>query len=235
MLHNRHDLSISCSTCKVSNLCLAHQLGEDELKALDNIIVNAAIFEKNEHIYYLNDKADYLFAVHSGCCKEYATDVEGKEYVNNFYLPGDLMGIEAFTSRVYPFSAVALEPTQLCVIPINQLLSIVSDSSNLPIRLLTIFSNKIKNDTSIRLTTNAKQRVADFLLNMSLRLSERGHSPEEFPLPMPQLDVSNKIGVAFETVSRILHIFQKQDIISINGKRICIKDIEKLREISTST
>lgn len=231
MIQNRHETNISCTTCPVAKLCLCDDLSKDELQCLDNSIHHNFTFDKGEHLFYLNDKLESVFAVYSGSCKEYVTDADGKEYIHNFYFPGDLIGLECFNFKSYPYSAISLEQTHLCVIPIKQLISVIKNTEHLPFRLLTIFSKKIRNDTSIRLTTNAKQRVADFILHMHMRFSERGCS-EEIPLTMPQLDMSNRIGVAFETVSRILHAFQRDNIISMEGKNIQIRDLARLRDIS---
>lgn len=90
----------------------------------------------------------------------------------------------------------------------------------------------MQNDQHIGMKTNAKQRIADFLLNIIYRITERKNFSGYIQLPMTQFDISNFIGITHETVSRILHDFQHRKIIQIQNKVIYITDIDQLKENS---
>lgn len=231
-IQHRKEHGISCKNCSVAHLCLGSQIKSDELERIDKLIVNIAYFDKGQHIYHSQTKSDYLYAIRSGSCKEYSVDIEGKEYINNFYFAGDILGLEAIGNNSYCYSAVALEPVRVCMIPLQSLVSMLATTQDLPMRLLNIISNKVRDDSGIRLTSSAKQRVADFLLSISSRFTKRGYAVDELKLSIAQQDMSNKIGIAFETLSRILHAMQKDKIIAIQSRNVQIRDIEKLREIS---
>jgi CRP/FNR family transcriptional regulator, anaerobic regulatory protein len=44
-----------------------------------------------------------------------------KERTRGFYLPGDLIGLDAFESGHFPSSTAALEPSQVCAVPVAEL------------------------------------------------------------------------------------------------------------------
>ena len=60
------------------------------------------------------------------------------------------------------------------------------------------------------MSSSARQRAAAFLLNMSERMNIKGDSTKEFNLPVLRQDISSNIGIAFETLSRVIQGFQKQ-------------------------
>lgn len=231
MIKDRHQAGISCKECKLSHLCIARDFSVEDKQRMDSFIQKVRILNKGEHVYHENDKVDYLYAIHAGTLKDYYVDADGQEYINNFYFPGDVLALEAISQKKYSFSAVALSDVKLCMIPVISLFAELQTFPALLKRFLQINSYKMLNDKHIRPTTNAKQRVADFLVNMLYRLEERNGKQQSFQLPMSQVDMSYMIGMAYETVSRVLHHFEEQKIIQIKNRQITIVNGKQLMSI----
>src|SRR5258708_38251410 len=122
MLKSRSNTGpIHCATCHVKQLCLPRELIDEEVERLNHIIDKIKFAQKGEHIFHVNDDMQNLYAVYSGSCKDYSLDEKGTERIDNFYLPGDFIGLESMPQRKHFFSLVALEDTQLCMIPIDLL------------------------------------------------------------------------------------------------------------------
>ena len=234
MHKNRANLGISCGSCPSSHLCITRGLSKELANEINNLITKIAIIQPGEHLYYIHDNLEYLSAVYSGTCKDYFIDMDGQEYVNNFYLSGDILGLESIPGRKFLFSAMAITKTEICLIPYEALLEKAGDNLMLQNRLLNIMAYKMQNDKQIRLKTNAKQRVADFLLNMYRRIEERNKVANKLQLPMSQFDISNLLGLAYETLSRILHGLAKENIIKLVNKEIHIVDVEALQAIGSA-
>ncbi|MEL7400573.1 MAG: helix-turn-helix domain-containing protein, partial [Pseudomonadota bacterium] len=79
---------------------------------------------------------------------------------------------------------------------------------------------------------NAEERVASFLLDISTRYARRGFSATHFRLPMSRVDISNHLGLAVETISRVFTRFQKNGLIETQGKEIILQDIDMLKELA---
>ncbi len=235
MIKDRKLSGISCKNCQFSHLCISRQFTTEEKERLDNMIQKVSIVSKGEHIYRSNDKVDYLYALHTGTAKDYYVDENGQEYINNFYFPGDMLALEALAQKKYSFSAVALTDATFCMIPIVALFAEMQTFPALMRRMIEINSYKMINDKHIRPTTNAKQRVADFLVNMLFRLEERDGKKDNFQLPMSQVDMSYMIGMAYETVSRVLHYFEENKIIQIKNRHITIIDAKRLLALGNDT
>ncbi len=232
MLKNRHQLSIDCATCPVRHLCLAQNQEPASVAELNQLIQKVRCVTKGEHLFHSEDPAHHIYAIFSGSCKEYQLDENGNECIKNFYFPGDLVGLESIPDQKHLFAATALEDTQLCVIPLEPLLELISKDSHLLKRFIDVNSYKMQNDQQVRFSTNASQRVADFLENMVLRLQERNHVTEEVVLPMSQIDISNFLGMAHETVNRILRQLHLKNIIQYKNKRISHINMEKLHDLA---
>jgi len=76
------------------------------------------------------------------------------------------------------------------------------------------------------------ERLATFLLTMSEHYQARGFSSKEFVIPMPRQDLSNYLGMAVETLSRIISRMTESGIIKIDRRMVVISDLEKLRKLA---
>ena len=79
---------------------------------------------------------------------------------------------------------------------------------------------------------NAEERVASFLLDISQRYQRRGFSASHFRLPMSRVDISNYLGLAVETISRVFTRFQNNELIETQGKEIILRDMDALYEMA---
>lgn len=231
MIKARNSLNINCFNCKNNSVCLPRGLEKEEIEKLNNIITRVYCFEKGKHIFRRNDSLHNLLAVYSGVTKDYWIDIDGNEHIDNFYFTGDIIGLESIPRRKHVFSGIAVTDVQLCVVPIQALYEIMVGSRSLLDRMMNIASYKMQNDAQIFFTTNVKQRVANFILNILFRLQERElFKPNEaIYLPMSQFDIANFLGIAYETLSRVLHEFHHKKILHIEGRSIYVLDLKRLK------
>src|SRR5688572_24885862 len=75
---------------------------------------------------------------------------------------------------------------------------------------------------------NAEERLAAFLLNLSLRLKARGYSAHEFHLRMSRAEIGSYLGMKLETVSRTFSAFQQQGLLVVDKRHVRITDLEGL-------
>ena len=93
------------------------------------------------------------------------------------------------------------------------------------------FSREITLNHQLLMTinkNNAEERIAIFLLDLSCRSYLRGFSEVNLHLSMSRKDIGNYLGVASETVSRILTKFEREGVININGKDLKLIKIQSL-------
>ncbi len=232
MIKNRQHANVSCGNCSVASLCIPRHVNNEETEKLNALITNVCYLESHEFVYSQAQEMKNIYALRSGCCKEYSLNADGDETIHNFFLPGDLLGLESIAVKRYSFTIETVQPSVFCVIPYEPLLELLSECPDLKRRFINITSYKMQNSFFIPNTTNAKARTAAFLLNVCFRLRERGRGINHLQLPMSQYDISKFLGLAPETLCRILHDFQYKDLLVLKNKTISLLNLDVLQEIA---
>jgi CRP/FNR family transcriptional regulator len=231
MIKTRVSKNINCHDCSVNHLCIATDVSSSSIDSLNDLIKNVRRVPKKEHLYHADTPMQNLYAIHQGSCKEYWIDEDGNECVTNFYFPGDIMGIESVSQEKHMYYAMALEDVELCLIPIAGFMEVMQEKPDILKRFVTITNQKMKNDQSTRMGITANERVCDFLLNIAMRMCERNPNINEICLTMSQVDISNFLGIAGETVNRIFNNLKKNEIINIQNKTFEILDLSQLKKL----
>ena len=102
-------------------------------------------------------------------------------------------------------------------------------------QLLSLISDEITKDHTMLLLLarrNAEQKLATFLINLSGRFKARGYSAKEFDLAMSRYDIGNYLGLADETVSRLITKFRDQKLINAERKKIFILNHDMLCKVA---
>lgn len=187
--------------------------------------------ERSESLYHAGDEFDSLYAVRSGFFKTMHTLEDGREQVTGFHMAGEIMGMDGIGPEKHNSSAVALEDSEVCVIPYSRLVNLGPGMRELQRQFHKVMSRAISQEQSVMLllgTMRADERLAAFLLNLSKRLTTRGYSPSEFNLRMTREEIGSYLGLKLETVSRAFSKFQGDGLISVHQKQICIRDVAGL-------
>jgi CRP/FNR family transcriptional regulator len=101
-------------------------------------------------------------------------------------------------------------------------------------QMYRLLSKEISHDTEMLLLLgkkNAEERLATFLLSLSLRLKKRGLSATDFHLSMSRHEIGNYLGLAVETVSRLFTRFQDEGLLKVDRKHVQLLDIKGLEAL----
>jgi len=227
-----HDYRVSCQECSLYRLCLPLDLHNKDLAQLDKIIKRSQGYKRGEALFTTENDFKSLYVVRSGSFKTTISASNGRDQVTGFYFPGEFIGLDALYQASYQSNAKALEASSVCELPFDSLQELGKDMPQLQIQLLTRLSKELSGDKSLMLLLGKKtadEKLATFLLSFSKRFSDRGFSAAEFHLTMSRGDIANHLGLAVETVSRVFSRFQEEGLITILGKGIFLRDIEKIK------
>ncbi|MFM1896507.1 MAG: hypothetical protein RLZZ385_1581 [Pseudomonadota bacterium] len=231
-----HNTSISCSSCRLNELCLPIALNKAEIHQLDEIVQRNRPLKKGDHLYRQNDPFRSVFAVRSGSFKSYLLGPDGQGRVTGFFMPGEIIGMDGIAAKGYTNSTVALEHASVCEIPFSQLERLSQQLPNLQHHFFAIMGNEIAKDQQVHTLLSsytAEERIASFLLSLSSRYARVSLSPDRFLLHMTRGDIGEYLGLTLETVSRIFTGLAKKGIIAVKNKEVSILDLAKLRAIIT--
>lgn len=225
--------SPSCSSCCLRAVCLPSELDPQELCEMDELTRVKRRIPKGGVLYRSGDAFESLFAVRSGAFKSVGISHAGDEKVTGLHLPGELMGLDAISTRKHGYDAVALEDSEVCTIPYVRLTQLALRMPHLQHQLLRILSGDIARDQGLMLLLggmDAEQRIAAFLLSLSQRYQKLGYAASRFDLRMTREEVGSYLGLTLETVSRMFSRLQREGLLSANKRDIELKDAARLRE-----
>lgn len=173
-----------------------------------------------------------LYAVKSGVFKAVVADAEGNHKIVGFYLPGEILGLDAIYSGEHPSSAYAIDSSAVCAISYDTIALTAAQLPKLQTNILKLMSKEVVSVHQQMLELSAQAQFATFILNLSNRFSQRGFSASQFNLPMSRVDMGNYLNKAPETISRLLNGLKKQHVISIDRNLMTINDMHQLKKIA---
>ena len=228
--------TVKCQDCGLNAICLPYSLSTEEMDIVDESVKRAKPLQKNQTVYETGQPFTSLYAVRSGAIKTSRIDDSGDEQVVGFYLPGELIGLDAIAGAEYKNTAKALETSSLCEIPYDRMTELSKSISNLQVHMYRLLSKEIQEDQELQMLLGkktAEERIASFLFNLTERYRARHLSTTKFRLPMARTDIANYLGLAVETTSRIFTRLQQQEILKVNGKDVEVLDTGRLCEMAS--
>lgn len=225
---------IRCTSCALARFCLPKGLSKPEIDTLDGLITRSRPLRRDEHLFGMNDSCHHLYAVRSGAIKTSAVSPNGKERIVGFHLPGELVGLDALDDGRHSCTAIAVEPTTLCQFPFRKLQELSAAHARINAQFHRLIGESIAQSYEMLLLLgkkSAEERVAAFLLNLSARCARRGFSPLELNLSMSRRDISNYLGLALGTVSRLLGDLQDKKVLAVRKRWVRILDMDYLQAI----
>jgi CRP/FNR family transcriptional regulator, anaerobic regulatory protein len=223
-----------CRTCAFSSACIAVGYGKPELTALHCLVEHVGPYRGGEHIFRTGDPFRAIFAVRSGTVKTSMVDKDGREQVLGFYLPGEVIGLNAIYPDHFPCDAIALETSYFCRFSFPAMSALATRMPAVQQHLFRLLSKELGTASLLAGDHSADERMAAFLIDLGERYAVRGFSGTQFQLSMSRGDIANYLRLAAETVSRVLSRFRSQGLITIEGRELVLRDPPGLRKIGQS-
>ena len=225
---------VSCASCNLRELCLPAGLCAEDLARVENIVYARRRLKRGEALFNAGADFSAVYAIRSGFLKSSVLDGEGREQVTGFSMGGELLGLDGLGSGSYNATVVALEDSEVCVLPYALLDQMSREVPALQRHLHAVLAREIVRDHGVMLllgSMRAEQRLATFLINLSKRFVRRGYSRSDFQLRMTREELGSYLGLKLETVSRLFSQFQKDGLIEVNQKHVRILDTHGLEQV----
>ena len=225
---------VTCTSCNLRELCLPGGVCVEDLERAQNIVYARRRVRRGEALFAAGDEFKSVYAVRSGFFKTSVVDGEGREQVTGFCMGGELLGLDGIGSGRHNGTAVALEDSEICVMPYSLIEQMTHEIPSLQRQLHAVLSREIVRDHGVMMllgSMRAEERLAAFLTNLSKRFLRRGYSPSEFHLRMTREEIGSYLGLKLETVSRLFSQFQKDGLIAVEQKHIRILDIAGVERV----
>ena len=206
---------------------------EDGIEELQPALGPRRWFSRGQYLFRSGEPCTGIYLVQEGCVKVSTLSLSGDEQIVRFCLPGELLGIEAVSEPRHSSSAVALEATRVRPLPVATLHTLCQRSPDATRHLLRLISRRIADLQEHMLLLGRKtapERLAGFLTDLRRRTLK-----QELQLGMSREAIGSYLGIALETVSRLLHQFEDEKLIRVNGRRVSLLKPDRLRELAEGT
>jgi len=223
----------SCGECSLRALCLPAGIAAHELKDLDAVVRARVPLDRGEALFRNGDPLESLYVIRSGSIRTAQASTEGEEQIIGFHIPGEIVGLDAMSDDVHHCDAIALERTSVCAVPFDRLQEIAGRIPALQRQLHRIISREMVQDHHHLVALGrrtARQRLALFIQSLSERLEAAGYPGDEIYLSMSREDIANYLGLALETVSRLISRLHDEGIVAVDRRHVTILDPQRLAE-----
>lgn len=221
-----------CSTCAFSGVCLEQGYDKSALADLHCLVEHVGPFHEGEYVFREGEPFKAIAAIRGGTVKTFTTDSEGREQVLGFFLPGEIIGLNAIHPEHYPCDAVALSPVYLCRFSFPKIALLATRMPGLQAQLFRLLSQDIGKAGLLAGDFSADERMAAFILGLSERFRVRRLPHLCFTLTMTRSDIGNYLRLAPETVSRVLRRMQDEDLLKVERRELQILDLPRLQQLA---
>ena len=187
-------------------------------------------FKKKRVIYDEGDHGKGLYLITTGKVKTIKLSQDGRELMTGLFTSGDFIGISAIlTGSAYTDTATAIEDSQLCLIPTDQLesmLNLYPEVARKFIQLLS-YDNQEKEEQLLQLAYHSvRKKLAGTLIKLHHQLSDKLTG-----FNITREDLAAMACMATETVSRTLTDFRDEKLINRLGTNITVLNFEGLSKM----
>lgn len=222
-----------CEQCIVREFSSLKGLTKEELLKLSEC-KTSYIIKKGEVIFEEGENVKGIFCVKDGICKLTKLSANGKDHIVKLVTKGELLGQRSMISEEpVNLSAVALEDMEVCFIPRTEVMGFFDKNNVFSMNVMKTICGDLKeaDDQLVNLAQKTvKKRLAETLLYLNDTFGKnKDHS---LKVQLSRDELASMIGTATESCIRLLSDFKKLDLIELNGKKIVLKDINKLKKIA---
>ncbi len=218
-----------CEQCIVREFSSLKALSKDELLHMAECKTSFTI-KKGDPIFAEGENINGVFCVKDGVCKLSKLSSNGKDQIVKLIKPGELLGQRSLISEEPTnLSAVALEDMQVCFIPKSEIMSFFNSNNNFSMNMMRTICGDLR-EADDHMVTMAQKTVKERLALTLLYLEDEfgKNSDGSLRLQLTREELAGMIGTATESCIRLLSEFNKNGYIELIGKKITLKERQKL-------
>ncbi|ANO48663.1 Crp/Fnr family transcriptional regulator [Flavobacterium columnare] len=190
--------------------------------------------KKGEPIFEEGEMTNGVFCIKDGICKMTKLSTNGKDQIVKLVKAGELLGQRSMISEEPAnLSAVALEDMEVCFVPKSEILKFFNQNNQFSMNVMKTICGDLK-EADDHMVSMAQKSVKERLAETLIYLEETFGNNEDGSLriQLSREELAGIIGTATESCIRLLSELNKQELISISGKKIAIKNKNQLRKMA---
>ncbi len=193
-------------------------------------------FAKGESLFTEGEKAGGFYLLASGSIKLCKISPDGKEKVLHFVHPNETFAEAAFFGDgAYPAEAKALDKGEALFFPKEAFMGLLERNPRFSLNLivsLSLLLRRFARQIEELSFAEVPARLAAYLLELADRKSTSYQGKTYLDLEMKKGELASHIGTVSETLSRTLKKLKEDGIIDVEGSRVIVHDMERLKQLS---
>jgi CRP-like cAMP-binding protein len=220
----------SCDHCFLNSFASVYLPEEERRHICGN--ANQLQFKKGEMILKQGATSTSIGFMHRGIVKfTYQKDAR-KNYIMTVVAGPKLIGqANLFFKEKNIFSIIAAEDCDICFLDNRKVLGVLQNHGRFLLSLVErssdMFQSSIFNFISLA-HNHVHGRIADILIF----LWENVYRDSEYEFTLTRKEISEFAACSHENVISVLSTYNKEGLIGFEGRKIIIRDLNKLKEIS---
>lgn len=212
------------------NPLLGRLTAEEQTRLAEHVeLVHLA---RGDCAYQQDDSAKRTGFVVSGSLKLFRLTQDGQEKVFRILLPGDIFaeGMLFSINAVHDYTAMAVESSEVLMFPLEQYRQIILGNSELSLDLLSRLAQMEQDSLETMEILSFKKsidRIVRYLASQALKSCSHCMAPK-FELPATKRLIASQLSIQPETLSRVLNQLEREGLLKLDGRRICILDLPTL-------
>jgi CRP-like cAMP-binding protein len=194
------------------------------------------IYKKNQRIFMEGDPRDKIFFLLDGYVMYESGSEEGSMLYLDIVKPNQMLAYGGiFTESYYKNTAIAATDVMVYFVPshvFEEMLNINAKALKHVISKLSIILSLHQKRVQQILIPNAQERVLHTLQYLMDDLGVKEGKEFVIPCPLTALTISKISGTTRETVSLVMNQLKKEEIISVDAKKIRFHKPEYFKEIN---
>lgn len=227
-------INADCRNCSKSKDSIFNLLNKNEREIFEKH-KQCTAYNKSDIIYKEGDMPGGLICLCSGKVKIFKEGVSGRDQIIRMVSPVNFIGFRAlFADEHYIASAYAIEDCSLCYLEKRILERLIKSNGKFALKVINILAKELgfSNRRTVSLTQkHIRGRLAESLLVFinTFGFEDDGKTIKVY---LSREDLANFSNMTTSNAIRTLSTFATEDVISIDGRRITVEDINVLINIS---
>lgn len=183
-------------------------------------------YAKNDYVYFEKDNANKVFLINEGKVKIGYYTEKGEEVIKAILGKGEIFGEKSIlgVKNHNDFAQSIHSNTQICVIPQDTLLDMMSESTSVSLKVYKFIGlrmKRIERRLEILLFKDTKTRLIEFINDLK---EEFGTYEENGKVvvthPYNQSDIAKLIGTSRPTLNILINELKQEKVIDFKRKKI---------------
>lgn len=195
-------------------------------------------YKKGEYIYLPEEESDKIYFISDGQVKIGSYGDAGKEITKALLSAGEVFGeLSLVGEEKRRDFAYAMDQTEVCVLTIPDLRSLMRDYSGLGLFMMKIFGARVV-EMERRLESlvfkDSRTRVVEFLHELGVKKGQRIGYEVLVRRFMTHQEIANLTATSRQTVTTVLNDLRNKNILTFNRSRLLIRDLDLLLKESAA-